>query len=237
MKTLSIIPAGGTGRRMGGAVPKQYLLLAGIPVLARTLRLFQDSPGIDEITLAVPEADIHEVRCAIVEKYGLSKVGLVLAGGRERQDSVRNALLHVRADQEIIVVHDGVRPFITALLIERVVAAARRYGAVSVGVPVKDTVKEVNTEGWVEKTLSRQRLWLTQTPQAFHREILLAAYKKAEEDGVCATDDASLVERLGTPVRMIPGDEANIKLTTAEDMILAEGIVDRFFFNERGTEG
>jgi 2-C-methyl-D-erythritol 4-phosphate cytidylyltransferase len=231
MKTLSIIPAGGAGRRMGGGVPKQYLPLAGIPVLARTLRVFQDSSCIDEIILAVPEADIPEVRYAIVEKYGLSKVGLILSGGRERQDSVRNALLQVHADQGIIVVHDGVRPFVTALLIEQVVATARQYGAVSVGVPVKDTVKEVNAEGWVEKTLNRQRLWLTQTPQAFHREILMAAYKKAEEDGVYATDDASLVERMGIPVRMIPGDDANIKLTTTEDMILGERIVDRFLNN------
>jgi 2-C-methyl-D-erythritol 4-phosphate cytidylyltransferase len=235
MKTLSIIPAGGAGRRMGGGVPKQYLPLAGIPVLARTLRVFQDSSCIDEIILAVPEADIPEVRYAIVEKYGLSKVGLILAGGRERQDSVRNALLQVRTDQGIIVVHDGVRPFVTALLIEQVVATARQYGAVSVGVPVKDTVKEVNADGWVEKTLNRKRLWLTQTPQAFHREILLAAYKKAEEDGIAATDDASLVERMGIPVRMIPGDDANIKLTTAEDMILGERIVDRFL-NDRGAK-
>lgn len=207
---------------MGGGVSKQYLPLAGIPVLARTLRLFQNASCIDEITLVVPEADIAEVRCAIVEKYGFSKVGFIVAGGRERQDSVRHALLRLRDDQEIIVVHDGVRPFVTPLLIEQVVAAAHRYGAVSVGVPVKDTVKEVNAAGWVEKTLDRQKLWLTQTPQAFHREILLAAYKQAEEAGICATDDASLVERMGTPVRMIPGDQANIKLTTTEDMILGE---------------
>jgi 2-C-methyl-D-erythritol 4-phosphate cytidylyltransferase len=228
MKTLSIIPAGGAGRRMGGGVPKQYLPLAGIPVLARTLRLFQNSPCIDEIFLAVPEGDVPEVKRAIVEKYGLSKVCLVLAGGQERQDSVRNALMHVCPEHEIILVHDGVRPFVPAPLIERVVAAARQYGAVSVGVPVKDTVKKVNAAGWVDKTVDRQGLWLIQTPQAFHRSILLAAYRKAEEDGVCATDDASLVERMGTPVRMIPGDDANIKLTTAEDMVLGEGIVRRF---------
>ncbi|MDA8126858.1 MAG: 2-C-methyl-D-erythritol 4-phosphate cytidylyltransferase [Deltaproteobacteria bacterium] len=227
MKTLAIIPAGGVGRRMGGGVPKQYLPLAGIPVLARTLRPFQDSPDIDEIYLAVPEGDIPEVRQRIVEPYGLSKVGLILAGGRERQDSVRNALDQLRVEQEIIVVHDAVRPFVTAALIEQSVAAARKYGAVSLGVPVKDTVKEVNPAGWVEKTLDRQRLWLTQTPQAFHRSILLAAYEKAARDGISATDDAGLVEAMGTAVRMIPGAEANIKLTTAEDMVLGEVILGR----------
>jgi 2-C-methyl-D-erythritol 4-phosphate cytidylyltransferase len=225
MKTLAIIPAGGAGRRMGGGIAKQYLPLAGIPVLVHTLRVFQGSPLVDEIVLAVPEGDIPEVRRAIVESHGLSKVVLVVAGGRERQDSVRNALQQVRTEHGIILVHDGVRPFITHRLLERVIAAARECGAATVGVPVRDTVKAVDAAGWVAGTVERSGLWLTQTPQGFAASLLLAAYERAECEGWSATDDASLLERMGTPVRMILGEVANIKLTRPEDIDLGEAIL------------
>jgi 2-C-methyl-D-erythritol 4-phosphate cytidylyltransferase len=230
MKTVAIIPAGGAGRRMGGGVPKQFLPLSGIPLLVRTLQAFQRSPLIDEIFLAVPEGDIPAVRQGIVEGHGLSKIGLVLAGGSERQDSVGNALMHVRDDHRIVLVHDGVRPFVAAELIRRVVAAAEEHGAAAVGVPVRDTVKAVSAAGVVVKTVDREGLWLTQTPQAFHRQIILAAYAKAAQEGFSGTDDASLVERMGIPVRMIPGDHDNIKVTTAEDLVLGEIIIRRFSF-------
>ena len=233
MKTVAIIPAGGVGKRMGNGIPKQYLLLAGIPILAHTLKAFQRSPVIDEIVLAVPEADMPEVRQSIVVKYGLSKVGLILSGGRERQDSVRNALQHVNDEHEIIVIHDAVRPFVSEDLISRAVAAAREFGAITVGVPVKDTVKKVTAEGWVKKTVTREGLWLTQTPQVFRRPIILAAYKKAAAEGFYGTDDACLVERMGIPVRMIPGESDNIKVTTAEDLLLGELII-RLLPDERG---
>jgi 2-C-methyl-D-erythritol 4-phosphate cytidylyltransferase len=227
MKTLAIIPAGGAGRRMGIGVPKQYLPLAGMPVLVHTLQVFQRSPVVDEIFLVVPEGDIPEVRYEIVERHGLSKVELVLAGGGERQDSVRNALLHVQSEHEIILIHDGVRPFVSKQLIGRAVAAAKEYGAAAVGLAIKDTVKDVSAAGWVTKTVAREGLWLTQTPQAFQRTIILAAYERAAADGFYATDDASLVERTGTPVRMIPGDCDNIKLTTPQDIALGEVIIKR----------
>jgi 2-C-methyl-D-erythritol 4-phosphate cytidylyltransferase len=225
MKTIAIIPAGGTGRRMGGEIPKQYLLLAGIPILAHTLSAFQRSPLVDEVILAVPEGDIAEVRRAVVERYGFSMVRLVIAGGKERQDSVRNALAHVRDGHAVILVHDGVRPFVTEDLIARVVAGAKKYGAVSAGVPVRDTVKEADEAGRVVKTVPRDGLWLTQTPQAFRRGVILAAYERAAADGFYGTDDASLVERTGIPVRMIPGDQDNIKVTTPEDLARGERIV------------
>lgn len=227
MKTVAIIPAGGAGRRMKSGIPKQYLPLAGIPVLVHTLQAFHLSPLIDEIFLAVPEEDIPEVRRDIVSKYGISKVVLVLAGGGKRQDSVRNALSHVRDEHGIVVVHDGVRPFVSGELIGRAVAAAKEYGAAAAGVPIKDTVKEADADGWVKKTVAREGLWLTQTPQAFRREIIVTAYEKAAADGFYGTDDASLVERTGTPVRMIPGDCRNIKLTTPEDLLLGDVIVSR----------
>jgi 2-C-methyl-D-erythritol 4-phosphate cytidylyltransferase len=225
MKTVTIIPAGGTGRRMGGEIPKQYLLIAGIPILAHTLSAFQCSPLIDEIYLAVPEGDIREVRRTVIERYSFSRVRLILAGGRERQDSVKNALAHVREEHRVIVIHDGVRPFVTEELIERAVAGAKEHGAVSTGVPVRDTVKEVDGAGRVVKTVPREGLWLTQTPQAFRREVILAAYERAEADGFYGTDDASLVERTGIPVRMILGDRDNIKVTMPEDLVQGEKIV------------
>lgn len=227
MKTVAIIPAGGAGRRMGNGIPKQYLTLAGIPIIVRTLQAFQRSPVVDEILLVVPEGDIPEVRQEIVARYGLSKVGLILPGGRERQDSVRNALQHVSDEHGIIVIHDAVRPFVSGDLISRAVAAAREFGAITVGVPVKDTVKEVTAKGRVKKTVTREGLWLTQTPQAFRRPIIIAAYEKAGVEGFYGTDDASLVERMGIAVRMIPGDCNNIKVTTPEDLLLSNLIIRR----------
>ena len=225
MKTVAIIPAGGVGRRMGTEIPKQYLLLSGIPILAHTLKVFQGSPVIDEIVLIVPDADMTEVRQAIVEKYSLTKVGLILPGGAERQDSVRNGLQELGDEHEIIVIHDAVRPFVSENLICQAVAAAREFGAITVGVPVKDTVKKVTAEGWVKKTVVREGLWLTQTPQVFRRPIILDAYKKAAADGFYGTDDAGLVERMGIPVRMIPGENDNIKMTTSEDLLWGDRII------------
>jgi 2-C-methyl-D-erythritol 4-phosphate cytidylyltransferase len=225
MKRVAIIPAGGAGRRMGGEISKQYLLLAGIPILAHTLGAFQRSPIVDEIILVVPEGDIVEVRKSVVEKYNLSRVRLVIAGGKERQDSVNNALAHVGDKHRVVIIHDGVRPFITGDLIERAVAAAEMYGAASTGLPVLDTVKQVDPSGRIVKTVPREGLWLTQTPQAFRREVILAAYERALADRFYGTDDASLVERTGIPVRMIQGDRENIKVTTPGDLLYGEKII------------
>jgi 2-C-methyl-D-erythritol 4-phosphate cytidylyltransferase len=225
MKTVAIIPAGGTGRRMGGEISKQYLLLAGIPILAHTLGAFQRSPLVDKVILVVPEGDIAEVRRTVVEQYGFFRVRLVIAGGRERQDSVKNALACVGDEHGVVVIHDGVRPFVTLDLIEGSVAAAKEFGAVTTGLPVRDTVKEVDQAGRVVKTVPREGLWLTQTPQAFRREVILAAYERALADGFYGTDDASLVERTGIPVHMIPGDPENIKVTTPEDLLQGEKII------------
>ena len=213
---------------MGGEIPKQYLSLAGIPILVHTLREFQRSPLVDEILLVVPGGDVAEVRRDVIGRYDFSKISLVIAGGSERQDSVRNALVHVRDEHEIILVHDGVRPFVTGDLIERAVAGAKAFGAVTVGIPVRDTVKAVDAAGRVVKTVLREGLWLTQTPQAFRRGVILVAYERAAADGFYGTDDASLVERMGIPVRMIPGDADNIKVTTPEDLARGEMMIRRF---------
>jgi len=232
MKTVAIIPAGGSGSRMGCGVPKQYLPLAGVPLLVHTLRAFQNSPLITDILLVVPESDIPDVRRELVERFGLSRVAVVLAGGAQRQDSVSKALLHVRDDHAIVVIHDGARPFVSGVLIGRAIAAAETDGAAVVGVPAKDTVKEATSEGWVKRTVPRGGLWLAQTPQAFRREVILAAYARAAAEGFYGTDDASLVERMGVPVRMVPGEDANIKVTTRADLAYGETIVGGFLSGE-----
>jgi 2-C-methyl-D-erythritol 4-phosphate cytidylyltransferase len=222
MKTAAIIPAGGMGRRMGAIRPKQYLPLSGMPVLAHTLKAFQSSLSVDEIILAVPKADLAYVRKKIIEKYGLSKVSFIVPGGEKRQDSVWNALGCVDDETEIVLVHDGVRPFVAAALIEEVIKRAREFGAVVSGVGINDTVKRMDDKDRIAETVSRDFLRLAQTPQAFKREIILKAYRKAYQEGFYGTDDAALVEKTGVPVRLVPGDRNNIKITTKEDLILCE---------------
>ena len=227
MKTVAIIPAGGSGKRMQEKQSKQYLLLNGVPVLVHTLRIFQGSPMIDEIFLIVPEYDVGFVRQSVAEKFGISKVSRVLPGGRERQDSVRNGINAVINDHDIVVIHDGVRPFVSEELVHAAITEASEEDAVAVGVPVKDTIKSVDDHAWVRETLDRSGLWLTQTPQVFKRDVIKRAYAIAYEDNYYGTDDASLVERIGINVKMIRGSYDNIKITTKDDIILAEGLIKR----------
>jgi len=227
MKTVAIIPAGGSGKRMQGTLSKQYLLLNGIPVLVHTLRIFQKSPKIDEIFLIVPENDIEYARQHIVEKYGITKVSRILEGGRERQDSVRNGINALGRDDDIVVIHDGVRPFVTEEIVQAAFLEASRGKAVTVGVPVKDTVKSVDGQGWVTETPDRKSLWLIQTPQAFTRDVIKKAYEDAYRENYYGTDDASLVERTGVNVKVIHGSYDNIKITTKDDIVLAEILMKR----------
>jgi 2-C-methyl-D-erythritol 4-phosphate cytidylyltransferase len=223
-----IIPAGGAGKRMGGASSKQFMDLDGTPILARTLGVFNRMEKINRIVLVVPQDEIEFAKTAIVDRYHLSRVWQVLSGGQERQDSVRNGIFALgpqAASDDIVVIHDAVRPFVTEELILKSVDECRRYGAVTLGVPVKDTVKQVDAEGVVGRTVDRTVFWLTQTPQTFRRSIISEAYGRAYEEGFCGTDDASLVERIGVNVRMIFGSYENIKITTQEDMEYGEFIL------------
>lgn len=225
MKKLAIIPAGGSGKRLKTDLAKQYLLLAGLPVLVHTLKIFQQAAIIDEVILAVPEKDINFIQKEIVKKYHLTKIKQVVAGGAQRQDSVKNALAAINTDCDIVVVHDGVRPFVTEKMISEIVAAAKDHQAASLGVKAKDTIKETGNKGLVLKTVPRHNLWLTQTPQAFQLDILKKAYQAAFCDNFYGTDDASLVERIGINVQMVNGTYDNIKITTPEDMIMAEALL------------
>jgi 2-C-methyl-D-erythritol 4-phosphate cytidylyltransferase len=227
VKTIAIIPAGGSGKRMGSGLSKQYLMLDGVPILVHTLRKFEGTPIIDNVILVVPEDYIEYSRREIVEKYRLSKVGSVLAGGEKRQDSVKRGIDAVGDDADIVVIHDGVRPFISENLINVSVIKALEERAVSLGVPVLDTVKSVDNDGLIEKTVDRKYLWLTQTPQTFKREVIKIAYQTAYEDNFYGTDDAALVERTGIKVRMIMGSYDNIKITNPENLAVGEGIVRR----------
>ena len=227
MKTIAIIPAGGSGKRLKSHVAKQYLFLDHMPVLVHTLKVFQKSKVIDNIILAVPQDDLVSIRHELIDKYRLTKVTIIVAGGKERQDSVRNSLLAINGKCDVVVIHDGVRSFVTQDLIKQVVAAAKTEGAASAGVKAKDTIKETKKDNMVAATIPRKNLWLTQTPQAFKFELLKKAYKTAYDEKFYGTDDASLVERIGKKVKMIEGSYENIKLTTREDILIADALMKK----------
>lgn len=221
-RVIAIVVAGGEGRRMGGDVPKQFLPLGGRPIIDRTISCLAASPLIDGILLALPPQSPRDLK----ESFrGRPKVLQVVDGGAERQDSVRNALAAVAGDAEVILVHDAVRPFVSADLLARCVELAEEHGAVVPVVPVRETVKEWDKNGRTLSTVDRSRLYRAQTPQAFRAGILRKAYEKAGAEGLRGTDDASLVEGAGYPVTPIPGEEANIKITIPEELRMAEGLL------------
>lgn len=222
---VALVPAAGRGLRMGGSVPKQFLSLGGEPLIVQSLRTLQASSVVDQIVLAVPLADVEYCENDIVLRYRFTKVTKVVAGGAERQDSVRCALAQVHADTEIVLIHDAVRPFMTQQMIEEVVAAARKAGAAIIALPMRDTVKQVRTDGTIERTVDRTPLWLAQTPQAFRRGWIESAHKKAHAEGIRATDDAFLVECLGYSVAVVEGSGENIKVTRPEDLVIGEAIL------------
>ena len=227
MKVIALIPAAGTGKRMQAGVNKQYLQLGGMPIVGRTVSLFQDVPCIDDIYIITPEQEIPYCRTEVVERYGFTKVRGIVPGGQERQNSVLNGLRAIEGteDDAVILIHDGVRPFISRHSLEHAVATAREYDGALVAVPVKDTVKVV-LEGIVRDTPPRERIWLAQTPQAFRYSVIRAAHEMADAEGFLGTDDASLVERMGREVHIVLGDYRNIKITTPEDLLLAEAFLN-----------
>lgn len=220
----AIVPAAGLGLRMGGSIRKQFRSLGGVPLVVHALRVFQASPVIDSIVLAVPQVDIEYCRTEIVQAHRFTKVLDIVPGGQERQDSVRNGLAAVRMETAVVVVHDAVRPFVTERMVADVVEAARAKGAAIMALPMRDTVKQVREDRVIDRTVDRRPLWLAQTPQAFRTAWLKEAHAKALAEGITATDDAYLVESLGRPVSVIEGSGENIKVTRPEDMIIGEAI-------------
>lgn len=222
---VALVPAAGRGLRMGGSVPKQFLSLGGEPLVIQSLRALQAAPVVGQIILAVPPADVEYCEHEIVSRQRFTKVTKVVAGGAERQDSVRHALAQIPSDTEIVLIHDAVRPFVTPRMIAEVVAAARKEGAAIIALPMRDTVKQVRMDGMIERTVDRTPLWLAQTPQAFRRDWIETAHRKAHAEGVRATDDASLVEWLGYSVAVVEGSGENIKVTRPEDLVIGEAIL------------
>lgn len=213
------------GKRMGAPINKQYLLLADKPILAHTLELLQQAEFIDEIYPVVPQEEIDFCRVHIVEKYGINKVKKIVAGGAERQHSVLNALRVIPADDEdIILIHDGVRPFVPLTALLRSLEIASSFDGAVVAVPAKDTIKIVR-DAFAVATPPRETLWLAQTPQTFRYCVIRAAHELAAVEGFSGTDDSSLLERLGKKIHIVIGDYRNIKITTPEDLLLAETFI------------
>lgn len=225
---VAVIPAAGAGVRMGAERPKQFLLLSGRSILSVTLEAFERCPVIETVVLVAPKEAVSACEREIVMGGGLTKVSRVVPGGARRQDSVRLGVEACPSGCDLVVVHDGVRPLVREDLIERILVAARAHGAAVAALPARETVKQVREGAWVERTLDRRGLWMVQTPQAFFRSDLLAAHRKAlEEDWEELPDDASLVERIGVPVRVVEGAEDNIKVTTPNDLALARFLLER----------
>lgn len=224
MYISAIIAAGGQGKRMNSSVSKQFLTVKGHPILYYTLSKFAAIDIIQSIVLVVGKHDMEYTQAEIIKRYGFKKIQIV-EGGKQRQDSVYNGLRKIPPQTDIVLIHDGVRPFVSKRLIERSIVAAKRYKAVGVAVPVKDTIKVVDDANIVMSTPDRSKLWAMQTPQCFSYDIILGAYEKARSEGFYGTDDMILVERMGLPVKVIEGAYENIKITTPEDMIFAETFV------------
>jgi len=225
---VAIIPAAGAGVRMDSDRPKQFMFIDRKPLLAVTLEKFQSCQVIDSIILVVPGSDVAFCREKIVTPFGLSKVKKIIAGGQRRQDSVRLGLESTAGTFDLVLVHDGVRPFVSQHLIEMIVKTAIENRAVITAIPVKDTIKEVNRAGYVENTYERRSLWQVQTPQIFRYNDLISAHHRALEEGWKeVTDDAQLMEKVGIPVKVIKGSETNIKITTKYDMELAKFLLNK----------
>jgi 2-C-methyl-D-erythritol 4-phosphate cytidylyltransferase len=212
---------------MGGTVPKQFRLLRGKPILYYTLKTFQESGLIDSLVLAVPEKELVNTRNDWLGKPAVVKQ--VVVGGEKRQDSVFNGYQALPCDTDIVLVHDGVRPFLSIEMIQETINVAEEFGVAITAIPVHDTLKQVDSSGIVQRTVDRDGLWRVQTPQAFRYDLLGEAFKKAKADSFYGTDEASLIEYFGHPVRVVDGSEWNLKITRPEDMVIGESIVEKLF--------
>ncbi|HJP90698.1 MAG TPA: 2-C-methyl-D-erythritol 4-phosphate cytidylyltransferase [Pyrinomonadaceae bacterium] len=221
---IAIIAAAGAGIRMASDRPKQFLQLAGKPVIFHTLQPFEECDSINEVIVVLPAAESAGF-ISLAGKYGLRKVSRVVPGGVTRADSVKRGLMAIRAaTAEIVAVHDGVRPFVTVEEIDKTVEAARLHGAAILVAPVTDTIKQVSGQS-VVTTLDRAGLRRALTPQCFQYELLRQAYQQADVNDPSLTDESALVEQLGKPVAFVEGSARNIKITRPEDLLIAEGLL------------
>ena len=225
MNNTAIILAAGLGKRMQAGQNKQFIELLGQSVLTHTINIFSSLAEVEKIVLVVRSGE-EEICRKMIPASALSKTVMTI-GGKERQDSVYNGLKAITWPSDYIIIHDGARPLITAETIRRTLKAAENCGSAICAVPVKDTIKQADENGRVLKTIPRQTLWAVQTPQIFQADLIRQAYENAYAQNYYGTDDASLVEYLNKPVEIVMGDYENIKLTTPEDIISAEQILQK----------
>lgn len=227
MVVNAVVVAAGRGERMGASLPKPFLPIATIPLFIHTIRSLNQSAFIKRIVLVI--AADRELLCrTLLEQHRPISVPLTLThGGQERQDSVRLGLAALDPDCDIVVIHDAARPFISAQIIDQSIATAAEYGGALVAVPARDTIKRVSQEQLVIDTVPRQGLWLAQTPQTFRVEAIREAHVRASASGITVTDDAALLEWAGGQVKIVPGDLRNFKVTTPEDLQLAEALLGK----------
>lgn len=226
MIVTAIIPAAGEGSRFGGSVRKQFIALNGLPILSHTVRALAASNALAAMIVVVPPGEESIGRDA-VHLAGVDIETEVVSGGQERQDSVYNGLQRAKPETDLVLVHDGVRPFVSSELILATIAAAKEWGAAVTAVPVTDTIKRVDADGLVVETPAREHLWAIQTPQVFRYALLVRAHQAVREQRIVATDDAALVERIGVRVKIVRGSHENLKITSEEDLPLADLILRR----------
>jgi 2-C-methyl-D-erythritol 4-phosphate cytidylyltransferase len=223
----AIIVAAGKGVRMQDSLRKQYLPLAGLPILAHTLTVFGKCDLVSHIYLVIPRDDFDFCREHILDRIKLVGNVKLVAGGARRQDSVYRGLQQVDPDCSIVIIHDGVRPFVQHDQIVACINGAGKFGSCILGIPAYDTLKQVDKSGNIVNTTARDAIWLAQTPQVFRHELIKKAHDQARMDGYQGTDDASLVERMGAAVRIIHGSRSNIKITNKEDLKIARALLER----------
>ena len=221
----AIIVGAGKGLRMNSTIPKQYLRLNNLPVIAYSLKAFAVCDKIVEMYLVVSEAEAEFCRETILPSLDLAKPVTVVIGGKRRQDSVYNGLLAMEGHGGIVTIHDGVRPFVQPSQIAQCITHAETSGACMLGMPVGDTLKRVGSSNIIERTVLRDNMWQAKTPQAFQYQLIRVAHEKAMDEGFTGTDDASLVERYGGQVRILKGSATNIKITHPEDLAIAEALM------------
>ncbi len=221
----AIIVAAGKGLRMNAKVPKQYLKLAGQPILYHTISAINACSLIENIIIVVPKSDIKFCWESIINPLKFRKKVTLVSGGSKRQESVYNGLLLIKDNSDIVVIHDGVRPFVRGDILETCIKEAELYGACITGIPVVETLKKTDINGNICETLERDSVWLARTPQAFKYYLIKKAHENARKKGFSVTDDSSLLEVIGKRVRIIEDDRFNIKITTREDLKYAESII------------
>lgn len=227
----AVIVAAGKGQRFGTKMPKQFLTVGGKPMLAWSLQAFEAQPLIHHIVVVGSDDWLVYITSEIVERFRFDKVIKVVSGGEERQDSVFKGVSALEEKPFVVLIHDAARPLVNHRLIEQVIQGIEDADACVPGIPVADTIKQVESQ-WVEKTLERDRLRLIQTPQAFHKKYLISVLEQAKREQVYVTDEAALVEKFGGRIRCIEGDPHNLKITTQLDLKIAERILEEKGFCE-----